>query len=184
MPALTSRHALLVLSLVAAGLATTSWLAARRGPAPESAHLGAPEEVRAAGVWATTLPDLAERPQPLKQWLGKVVVLNFWAPWCPPCRKEIPGFIELQARLGGKGLQFVGIALDEADKVQAYVDETGINYPILLGGLQAVTLGQDAGNRLGGLPYTVVFDRQGNAVATLTGAVAEERLAGIVAPLL
>jgi len=180
----TSRSALVALSLVAAGLATTSWIAARhRGDAVEAGH-GAPEQVDIVRVWDTRLPDLANTPQPLKQWLGKVTVLNFWAPWCPPCRKEIPGFIRLQQRLGPRGLQMVGVALDEADKVQAYADETGMDYPVLLGGLDAVNLGHAAGNRLGGLPYTVVFDRRGKAVATLVGEVAEARLAAIVEPLL
>lgn len=179
-----SRRALLILSLAAAGLATTSWLVARRGAAPDAAGTGAPAEVDIVKVWAASLPDLAQRPQPLKQWLGKVTVVNFWAPWCPPCRREIPGFIRLQERLGPRGLQIVGVALDEADKVQAYVDEAGMDYPILLGGLDAVTLGQAAGNRLGGLPYTVVFDRRGKAVATLVGEVSEARLEDIVGPLL
>lgn len=179
-----SRHALVVLSLVAAGLGTASWFAGQRGAGPASTGVGAPDAVNIAGVWATSLPDLAQQPQPLRQWLGQVMVVNFWAPWCPPCRKEIPGFMRLQERLGHQGLRIVGVALDEPDKVQAYVDETGMDYPILLGGLKAVELGQAAGNRLGGLPYTVVFDRRGNAVATLVGEVAEERLEAIVKPLL
>jgi thiol-disulfide isomerase/thioredoxin len=78
--------------------------------------------------------DLAGKAQALRQWQGKVLVLNFWAPWCPPCREEIPDFIRLQERHGQAGLQFVGVALDDPDKVAAFVDETGINYPILLGG--------------------------------------------------
>jgi len=179
-----SRRVLVVLSLAAAGLATTSWFATQRGNGPDSANSNASAEVDVASVWSTSLPDLAQTDQPLKQWLGKVVVVNFWAPWCPPCRKEIPGFIRLQGRLGAQGLQIVGVALDEADKVQAYVDEAGMDYPILLGGMKAVELGQAAGNRLGGLPYTVVFDRRGNPVATQVGEVAEDRLEGIVKPLL
>lgn len=181
---MTSSRTLLVLSLVAAGLGTASWFATQHAKAPDAVKLGAPDAVNISGVWATSLPDLAQQPQPMRQWLGRVMVINFWAPWCPPCRKEIPGFIRLQDRLGPQGLQIVGVALDEPDKVQAYVDETGMDYPILLGGMQAVELGQAAGNRLGGLPYTVVFDRRGNAVATLVGEVAEERLEAIVKPLL
>ena len=90
--------------------------------------------------------------QALRQWQGKVLVLNFWAPWCPPCREEIPDFIRLQQRHGEAGLQFVGVALDDPDKVAAFVDETGINYPILLGGDAGAALCMAAGNRLGGLP--------------------------------
>lgn len=181
---MTPRHALVVLSLVAAGLATSSWFAARHGPDAGPGGMGNPEQVDIARVWEARLPDLAATSQPLKQWLGKVTVVNFWAPWCPPCRKEIPGFIRLQERLGPKGLQIVGVALDEADKVRAFVDEAGMDYPVLLGELDAVNLSQAAGNRLGGLPYTVVFDRRGRAVATLVGEVAEDRLAAIVEPLL
>jgi thiol-disulfide isomerase/thioredoxin len=168
-----------VLGVVATGLGYTVF-SQRNAPKPDAPVA----DVRSDAFWSATLPDLANRPQPMKQWLGKVAVVNFWAPWCPPCREEIPGFLRLQDRLGGQGLQMVGVALDEADKVQAYVDETGIGYPILLGGMQAVELGQAAGNRLGGLPYTVVFDRQGNAVATLVGGVTEDRLEALVKPLL
>jgi len=141
-------------------------------------------DLRAAQFWGTNLPDLAGQRQPLAQWRGKVVVVNFWAPWCPPCRKEIPGFIALQETLGKQGLQFVGVALDEHDRVAAYADGEGINYPILLGGGEAMQLSQAAGNRLGGLPYTVVFDRKGNAIAALSGEVSRARMEALVQPLL
>ncbi len=167
-----------VVALAIAGLVIQRFLAP--APPPETAPL----ELRSAQFWGASLPDLAEQRQPLKQWLGKVVVVNFWAPWCPPCREEIPGFIALQEAHGPQGLQFVGVALDEVDKVQAFVDSEGINYPTLLGGNEAVELSQVAGNRLGGLPYTVVFDRAGNAVAGLTGAVSRERLLALITPLL
>jgi len=159
-------------------------VAAQRFLSPAEPLLGAPSEVRIAEVWDGRLPDLAGNIQSMKQWQGKVLVLNFWAPWCPPCRKEIPDFIRLQERHGQAGLQFVGIALDDPDKVTAFVDETGINYPILLGGEEAASLSMAAGNRLGGLPFTAVFDRGGNAVATLTGGVTEARLEALVKPLL
>lgn len=169
---------LVALAFGAAGIAARHWVA------PAEPMVGAPSEVSVAEVWKGRLPDLAGKAQDMNQWRGKVLVLNFWAPWCPPCRKEIPDFIRLQERHGGAGLQFVGVALDEPDKVSAFVDETGINYPILLGAEQATALSAAAGNRLGGLPFTVVFDRRGNAVATLTGGVNETRLEALVKPLL
>jgi thiol-disulfide isomerase/thioredoxin len=180
----TGRKPLGIAVAVALAMGASYWIAAQRSASVTASQPPPPADVRAADFWAAQLPDLAGNPQPIKQWLGKVVVVNFWAPWCPPCRKEIPGFIRLQDRLGSQGLQIVGVALDQEDKVLAYVDETGMDYPILLGGMQAVELGQAAGNRMGGLPYSVVFDRQGNAVAALVGEVTEERLEGIVTPLL
>lgn len=141
-------------------------------------------EIDAAAVMNASLPNLDNQPQAITQWQGKVLVVNFWAPWCPPCREEIPGFISLQKKYGDKGLVFVGIALDEPGRVQAYADEIGINYPVLIGGPEAGQLSAAAGNRLGGLPYTVVIDRQGKAVGNFTGAVAEKKLEDLIKPLL
>ena len=169
--------------LVAAGFGAT--LVAQRYWAPEADPMvGSAAEVRPADFWATQLPDLKQQNQPLNQWLGKVLVVNFWATWCPPCRQEIPGFIRLQERLGMQGVQFIGIALDDADKVATFVQESRINYPILLGSSQAAALSYSSGNQSGGLPYTVLFNRQGNAVATLTGGVSEARLEALLKPLL
>lgn len=145
---------------------------------------GSVEAVRVDRVWAAELPDLSGHRQALSQWRGQVVVLNFWAPWCPPCRKEIPGFISLQQRYGGQGLQFLGVALDRPEPVRAYVQAAGINYPILLGGMAAVMLGQAAGNPQGGLPYTLILDRRGQPVITLLGAVSERRMEELIRPLL
>ncbi len=173
------------LAMLAVALAFGAALVGQRYWAePPNPLIGTPEEVRPAAFWATQLPDLQNRTQALKQWQGKVLVVNFWAPWCPPCRQEIPAFIRMQERLETQGLQFVGIALDEADKVAAFVAASGINYPILLGTAAAAALSDNAGNRQGGLPYTVLFDRQGNAVATLTGSVTEARLETLLKPLL
>lgn len=142
------------------------------------------EGVHADRLWAAELPDLEGRRQALTQWRGQVVVLNFWAPWCPPCRKEIPGFIRLQQRYGAQGLQFLGVALDRPEPVGEYVQAAGINYPILLGGMAAVMLGQVAGNPQGGLPYTLILDRQGKPVIALLGAVSEGRMEALIRPLL
>ncbi len=142
------------------------------------------ETVRIDQVWAASLYDLSGRAQPLKQWQGQILVVNFWAPWCPQCRAEIPGFQRLQARYGDQGLQFVGIALDEADTVGPYVREARMTYPILLAGPDGTTLVRAAGNQYGGMPYTLILDRQGYPVATLTGVVSEERLEDLFKTLL
>lgn len=127
--------------------------------APALAPAGAPVEPLAA-----TFKDLEGRDQPLAQWRGKHVVLNFWATWCPPCLKEIPAFIELQRSLEKRGLTFVGVALDEVEPVKAFVAEHGVNYPVLVGDQDVARLMSTLGNEIGGLPYTVVLDPTGQVL--------------------
>ena len=127
--------------------------------APALAPAGAPVEPLAA-----SFKDLEGRDQPLAQWRGKHVVLNFWATWCPPCLKEIPAFIELQRSLEKRGLTFVGVALDEVEPVKAFVAEHGVNYPVLVGDQDVARLMSTLGNEIGGLPYTVVLDPTGQVL--------------------
>ena len=138
----------------------------------------------AATLLAITLPDTAGAPQTLGQWRGKVLVVNFWATWCSPCREEMPEFVRAQADLGGRGLQFVGIAIDSPDKVRAFVEEIGLNYPSLVGGHGAMELSKTLGNRLMALPFTVVIDRQGAIVHTQLGPLRDAQLRSIVGQLL
>lgn len=90
----------------------------------------------------------------------------------------------MQSRLGPKGLQFVGIAIDEMDKVKAYAQEVGINYPLLVGEIDAVEVSRAFGNELGALPFTVIIDRQGRVVRTELGGTNEAKLGPVVEPLL
>ena len=133
---------------------------------------------------ATSLPDLKGESQAIGQWKGKVLVVNFWATWCPPCLKEIPEFIRLQEQLGNRGVQFVGIAIDEKGKVEKFATSLGINYPILIGELEGITLARQAGNRLGGLPFTVIIDRQGRTAKIELGVLDERKLRPILEALL
>lgn len=131
-----------------------------------------------------TLPDTNNRPRKIEEWKGQVIVLNFWATWCPPCRKEIPGFIRLQTKLASKDLQFIGIAIDEMGATQNFVKEYNVNYPILVGEFKAMTVSQHYGNDLGVLPYSVVINRQGEIIYQHQGEFSEEKLIEIVTPLL
>jgi thiol-disulfide isomerase/thioredoxin len=135
-------------------------------------------------VYATRVIDLKGAGQGLDQWRGRVVVINFWATWCAPCREEIPGFVSLQERYGPLGLQFVGVALDQPDKVAEFAREFRINYPVLIGGLDIMDVLRLAGNRAGVLPYTLVIDRKGNLVGRERGGLKEPRLEGLIRPLL
>lgn len=130
----------------------------------------------ATGLLGTTLPDAEGRQQRIEQWRGKVVVVNFWATWCAPCREEMPLFVRVQNELGGRGLQFVGIAVDQVEKVKPFARELGLNYPILIGGYGAMELSRTLGNTVMALPFTVIIDRQGNIAYEQLGVVKPETL--------
>jgi thiol-disulfide isomerase/thioredoxin len=138
----------------------------------------------AAAISQASFYDLHEKVQPLAQWQGKVMVVNFWATWCPPCIAEIPEFIKFQKQYAKQGVQFVGIAIDQKSKVQAFAEEKGMNYPVLLGDLAGIDLARRIGNKEGGLPYTVIVDRSGKIVTTQLGTLSREKLEEIVKPLL
>lgn len=132
----------------------------------------------------TSFPDLAGQTQPFEQWRGKVLVVNFWATWCPPCLKEIPEFIRMQTRYGDRGLQFVGVAVEPMENVVPFAAKMGFNYPVLIGGLDAVELLRALGDTHGGLPFTVVFDRSGTLAGSQLGGTDEAKLSRVIEPLL
>jgi thiol-disulfide isomerase/thioredoxin len=149
----------------------------RDGPPPASPQA-------AAALAGLALPDPSGKEQRLDQWRGKVLVVNFWATWCAPCREEMPEFMRAQQEFGAKGLQFVGIAVDQADKVEQFAKEIGLNYPTLVGGFGAMELSKTLGNNLMALPFTVVVDRQGAIAHTQLGLLKPEKLQLIVTQLL
>jgi thiol-disulfide isomerase/thioredoxin len=165
------------------GLAAAAALA---GGLVLSTHLHEPGTQDEAGgdkVLAAAFQDLNGQRQLLSQWRGKVLVVNFWATWCPPCRAEIPGFIELHRELAGRGVQFVGIAIDQSAKVNEFARELGMNYPLLIGEDDALELQRQLGNQSGGLPFTVVLDSGGRLVSRHQGNFGAAQLRSILIPL-
>ncbi len=144
----------------------------------------AASETDAAALLAVALPDLQGREQALGQWKGKVLVVNFWATWCAPCREEMPAFVRIQTDLGPKGVQFVGIAVDQPDKVAQFAADLAVNYPVLIGGYGAMELSKALGNRLMALPFTLVVDRRGTVANVRLGPFKEAELRTIVGQLL
>ncbi len=159
---------------LAAGWGAAAWLR-QPGPAQPAA---------AATLLTAQMPDLQNQLQTLAQHRGKVLVVNFWATWCPPCREEIPVFVEAQDQFGPQGLQFVGIALDDPAQVAGFARKFGVNYPILIGGLKEAETLRELGNSGGGLPYTLVYDRAGQLQAKILGGLDKARLESLIAPLI
>ncbi len=144
----------------------------------------APADATPAALATLELPDLTGKPVTFATWQGKVLVVNFWGTWCAPCRMEIPGLISVQSKHAANGVQVVGIAVDQADKVQEYAKEIGINYPILIAGMEGAALARNLGNKTGALPFTVVLDRDGKLVKSHLGLITAEELEKLLGPLL
>ena len=125
---------------------------------------------------ALTLPDSNGSNQSLGQWQGKLLVINFWATWCPPCREEMPGFSRLQNKFSGTGVQFLGIGIDSADKIREFSIQSPVTYPLLVGTPGLMDLVSQFGNNAGGLPYTVILGRDGAVQKTRLGAWRENDL--------
>ena len=163
-----------VVAVVAlAGLAAGSYFGTRTSSAPS-----------AAGLLGLALLDVDGKEQRLDQWQGKVMVVNFWATWCEPCREEMPEFVKAQEALGGKGLQFVGIAIDQPDKIRQFTKELKVNYPSLVGGYGALELSKTLGNKIMALPFTIILDRDGAVAFSQMGPLKPGKLDAIVNNLL
>ncbi len=130
-----------------------------------------------------TMKDVDGKDVSLQSYKGKVILLDFWATWCGPCKVEIPHFIEFQQKYGPKGLQVVGISVDDpVDKLAPYVKEMGMNYPVLQGlGHDAV---QDAYGPILGIPVSVMISRDGKICATHTGLTGKDVFAAEIESLL
>jgi len=130
------------------------------------------------------LPDVDGVQRNLSEWQGKVIVINFWATWCPPCREEIPDFIELQTQYSDRGLQFIGIALQEAEEIRDFIAEFDVNYPSLVGTDKVIQVANKLGNGIGALPYTVIIDRHGIISFTRRGPLSKSDAETAIQPLL
>lgn len=159
--------AVLLVAAFAGGLTLRVML--QRGPTVQAV-------AGATGVQDFSLPDLQGQPRWLSEFAGRTVVLNFWASWCGPCLEEMPAFIDLQRRFQDRGVQFLGVAVDEPEAAQALAERLGLNYPSLVGDLEAMEIARGLGNTAGVLPYTVLIDRDGKVRARLAGKADEADL--------
>jgi thiol-disulfide isomerase/thioredoxin len=148
----------------------------QRVNAAEAAQVEGP----AAAAIPDTLPDFTlagidGQPRSIRSWEGKSMIVNFWATWCAPCRREIPLLKKIQAEHGAEGFQIVGVAVDFREDVLKYAQEIGIDYPVLIGEQE----GLDAVNKFGqgslGFPFTVFTDNQQRIVMFHLGEIHPEQ---------
>lgn len=115
------------------------------------------------------MSDLEGHSRRISEWDGKLLLVNFWATWCSPCRTEMPLLDKAQNLYSTQGLQVVGVALDDMVTVQGYLKESPVNYPILLGTDAFNDLGLLYGNTRGVLPYSVLIGHHGRVLAQRAG---------------
>ncbi len=156
--------------------------------------------VVATGIWftlhqrpATTQAPIPSGPLPEKlpgfalkdtegvvrnsdEWGGKILVVNFWATWCPPCLEEMPILVEFQQQYSPQGVQVIGVAVDNLEQVKDFIDFYGINFPVLVGSDDAIALAKTMGNRISALPYTAIYDQTGKTLYAQPGKITRKSL--------
>lgn len=148
-----------------AGAAAAWWNFLRPGhtPVPES-------------LFKRSFDDLQGRPQPLAQWQGRWLLLNFWATWCPPCVEEMPLLQKTAHEFATRNLAVVGIGIDRVEPMRRFQAEFGLAFPLLVAGAGGSDLARELGNSSGALPYTVLISPDGRLVETQLGLLRPETL--------
>lgn len=126
--------------------------------------------------FSQSLIDANGQTQQMAQWKNKALVINFWATWCPPCVDEMPELSDLQKQLGTNNVQILGIGIDSASNIAQFSEKHRIGYPLYAGGMSGTELSRQFGNQAGGLPFTVLVDRQGRVKKTYLGRLKMEDL--------
>ncbi len=186
---------LLGASAFAAGFAVARW---RRdeAPAPRAAAGGSAWNAADGRVIGSSSAESADRAADFRftdqhgdehrfsDWDGKVRVVNFWATWCPPCVHEIPMLISVQESFRTRGVQLVGVAVDDPDGAFAMAKELGMNYPTMADARRTLDLLHAYGSRTAALPFTAFVDGQGTIRDRHTGALTLEQTRNRVRALL
>ncbi|MFA5598102.1 MAG: TlpA disulfide reductase family protein [Pusillimonas sp.] len=129
-------------------------------------------------LFSLQFPDPDGTETRLDQWLGRPVVFNFWATWCPPCIKEMPDLEALSQKF--TGVQFVGLGVDTAVNMRKFMPKVNVTYPLLVAGYAGIDLMKSLGNAAGGLPFTLVCDASGQVVERILGQVKPAELDAVL----
>jgi thiol-disulfide isomerase/thioredoxin len=128
------------------------------------------------------LPDAEGAPRRLSEWDGQVVLVNFWASWCGPCRQEMPLLDHAATQWAGKGLRVVGVAIDDADAVRGFLRDSPVGYPILVDASDGPDPSLIFGDTRGVLPYSVLLGRDGKILEQRMGSFSQSSLADWLQP--
>ena len=127
-----------------------------------------------------TLPDIAGEPRSFAEWQGKHRLINFWATWCAPCRREIPLLKAFQAQQSGNGFEVIGIAVDFPEAVADYAESAQFNYPVLVGEQDAMAVAESSGIDFIGMPFTMFVAADGEYLSAYIGELHQEHLDAVV----
>jgi thiol-disulfide isomerase/thioredoxin len=135
-------------------------------------------------LFAATYPNEKGQAQALKQYAGKIVVLNFWATWCEPCREEMPELSTLHKAYKNKNVVVLGVAIDDVAAISDFTKETKVSYPLFAADMQGMAIATNLGNDKDVLPYTVIIKADGSVAKTYFGRVTKPLLEETLLPLL
>jgi thiol-disulfide isomerase/thioredoxin len=143
---------------------------------PDSSTIPPASSTTPIELHSIPLFDLNGQKTSVGDWKGDILIVNFWAPWCAPCRREVPSLIEVHREYAQQGVRVLGIAFDSEPQVSQFASDYQINYPLFLGGNRTAMYNAAFGNPSGSLPFTALLDRNQRIVFQHNGELSPAQL--------